>query len=116
MRGQSRASGLPLKLFDSSTGFRLPDGSVLSPDASVVRLERWQALTPEQRRLFLPTTSHHLWSLAESHAARVWSIGVLPGNTRRVAILRAVGSASIFIGPASPHAARSAPRLDWAPA
>jgi Uma2 family endonuclease len=40
--------------FDSSTGFRLPDGSVLSPDASLVRLERWQALTPEQRRGFAP--------------------------------------------------------------
>ncbi|WP_315859336.1 Uma2 family endonuclease [Cyanobium sp. Cruz CV11-17] len=49
-----RASGLPLKLFDSSTGFRLPDGSVLSPDASLVRLARWQALTPEQRRGFAP--------------------------------------------------------------
>jgi Uma2 family endonuclease len=42
------------KVFDSSTGFRLPDGSVLSPDAAVVRLERWQALTPEQRRGFPP--------------------------------------------------------------
>jgi Uma2 family endonuclease len=42
------------KVFDSSTGFRLPDGSVLSPDASAVRLERWQALTPEQRRGFPP--------------------------------------------------------------
>ena len=30
------------------------DGSVLSPDASVVRLERWQALSPEQRRGFPP--------------------------------------------------------------
>ena len=40
--------------FDSSCGFRLPDGSVLSPDASLVRLERWQALTPEQRRGFPP--------------------------------------------------------------
>jgi len=49
-----RASGLPLKVFDSSTGFRLPDGSVLSPDASIVRQERWQALTPEQRRGFAP--------------------------------------------------------------
>jgi len=49
-----RASRLPLKLFDSSTGFRLPDGSVLSPDASLVRLARWQALTPEQRRGFAP--------------------------------------------------------------
>jgi len=49
-----RASGLPFKLFDSSGGFRLPDGSVLSPDASLVHLERWQALTPEQQRSFAP--------------------------------------------------------------
>ena len=42
------------EVFDSSGGFRLPDGSVLSPDAGVVRLERWQALTPEQRRGFPP--------------------------------------------------------------
>jgi Uma2 family endonuclease len=42
------------EVFDSSTGFRLADGSVLSPDADVVRLERWQALTPEQRRGFPP--------------------------------------------------------------
>jgi len=42
------------KVFGSSTGFRLPDGSVLSPDASLVRLDRWQALTPEQRRGFAP--------------------------------------------------------------
>ena len=44
----------PLKLFDSSTGFRLPDGSVLSPDASLLRQERWEALTPEERRGFAP--------------------------------------------------------------
>ena len=42
------------QLFDSSTGFRLADGSVLSPDAAAVRLERWQALTLEQRRTFPP--------------------------------------------------------------
>ena len=42
------------KVFDSSGGFRLPDGSVLSPDAAMVRLERWQALTQEQRRGFPP--------------------------------------------------------------
>ncbi|MEB3270679.1 MAG: Uma2 family endonuclease [Synechococcus sp.] len=41
-------------VFDSSGGFRLSDGSVLSPDASLVRQERWQALTPEQRRGFPP--------------------------------------------------------------
>jgi Uma2 family endonuclease len=42
------------RLFDSSGGFRLSDGSVLSPDASLVREERWQALSPEQRRGFPP--------------------------------------------------------------
>ena len=42
------------KAFDSSTGFLLPDGSVLSPDASLVGLDRWQALSPEQRRGFAP--------------------------------------------------------------
>jgi len=42
------------KVFGSSSGFRLPDGSVLSPDASVIRLDRWQALEPEQRRSFAP--------------------------------------------------------------
>ncbi len=42
------------KAFDSSTGFRLPDDSVLSPVASLVALDRWQALTAEQRRGFVP--------------------------------------------------------------
>ena len=40
--------------FDSSTGFRLPDDAVLSPDTSLVALDRWQALTPEQRRRIPP--------------------------------------------------------------
>ena len=42
------------KAFDSSTGFQLPDGSVVSPDASLVRLDRWEALSPEERRCFAP--------------------------------------------------------------
>ncbi len=49
-----RSSGLALKLFDSSSGFRLPDGSVLSPDAALVRQERWQALSLGERRGFPP--------------------------------------------------------------
>jgi Uma2 family endonuclease len=40
--------------FDSSTGFQLADGSVLSPDLSLLRRERWQALSPDQRRRFPP--------------------------------------------------------------
>lgn len=41
-------------VFDSSGGFRLPDGAVHAPDASWVRRERWEALPPEQRRKFAP--------------------------------------------------------------
>ena len=47
-------SKLSLRIFDSSTGFRLPDGSVLSPDAALLLEERWLALTPQQRRGFPP--------------------------------------------------------------
>ena len=42
------------RLFDSSGGFRLPDGSVLSPDAALVLEQRWLAITSEQRRGFPP--------------------------------------------------------------
>ncbi len=41
-------------VFDSSGGFLLPDGSVRSPDASVVPLDRWQALSEAQREGFPP--------------------------------------------------------------
>lgn len=40
--------------FDSSTGFKLPNGADRSPDASWVKLERWNALTPQQQTKFLP--------------------------------------------------------------
>lgn len=42
------------KCFDSSTGFTLPNGAVRSPDASWIRLDRWNALTREQKRKFAP--------------------------------------------------------------
>ena len=41
-------------VFDSSTGFRLPDGAVFSPDVSWVQRPRWDALTPTQRQGFAP--------------------------------------------------------------
>lgn len=40
--------------FDSSTGFTLPNGAQISPDAAWVKLERWNALTPEQQEKFAP--------------------------------------------------------------
>jgi len=40
--------------FGSSTGFKLPNGSDRSPDASWILKERWEALTLEQRAKFAP--------------------------------------------------------------
>ncbi len=40
--------------FDSSSGFQLPNGADRSPDASWVKLERWQTLTPKEREGFAP--------------------------------------------------------------
>lgn len=47
-----RNAGEPGKVFDSSTGFILPNGATRSPDASWVSRESWQALTPEQKGTF----------------------------------------------------------------
>ena len=40
------------KVFDSSTGFTLPNGAIRSPDASWVSQNRWEALTPEDKITF----------------------------------------------------------------
>ena len=64
------------EVFDSSGGFRLPDGSVLSPDAAVLRLERWQALTPEQRRGFPPLCPELVVELVSPSVAAGFSEGV----------------------------------------
>ena len=49
----NRRSGLGY-VFDSSTGFKLPDGSLLSPDASWVQRGHWEALPREAREGFPP--------------------------------------------------------------
>lgn len=42
------------KAFDSSTGFQLPNGAKRSPDMSWITLEKWEALSVQQRKKFLP--------------------------------------------------------------
>ncbi|MFP4652197.1 MAG: Uma2 family endonuclease [Phormidium sp.] len=46
-----RDSGL---VFDSSTGFKLPNGANRSPDAAWIPRQRWQGLTAEEKQGFLP--------------------------------------------------------------
>ena len=45
------ASGIE---FDSSAGFVLPNGATRSPDASWIKLTRWNSLSAEQRTKFAP--------------------------------------------------------------
>lgn len=40
--------------FDSSTGFTLPDGAIVSPDVAWIRRERWDSLTQEEQEGFAP--------------------------------------------------------------
>jgi Uma2 family endonuclease len=40
--------------FDSNGGFRLPDTSVVAPDASLVTQESWQKLSTKERERFFP--------------------------------------------------------------
>ena len=39
-------------IFDPSTGFKLPNGAIRSPDVSWIQTERWEALTQEERQKF----------------------------------------------------------------
>jgi Uma2 family endonuclease len=40
--------------FDSSTGFKLSNGAIRSPDVSWIEIARWNALTDKQKRGFAP--------------------------------------------------------------
>lgn len=42
------------KTFDSSTGFKLPNGAERSPDSAWISNERWNALPVEQKKRFAP--------------------------------------------------------------
>ncbi|MFM8605652.1 MAG: Uma2 family endonuclease [Cyanobium sp.] len=68
IKAWARATG-GWKAFDSSTGFRLPDDSVLSPDASLVALDLWQALSESERRGFAPLCPDLVVELASASDA-----------------------------------------------
>nr|WP_088894498.1 Uma2 family endonuclease [Leptolyngbya ohadii] len=50
-------------VFDSSTGFKLPNGANRSPDVAWIPIDRWQALAPSQRKRFLPLCPNFLIEL-----------------------------------------------------
>lgn len=118
------------QVFDSSTGFQLPDGAVFSPDAALVACDRWRVLTPEQRRGFPPLCPDLVVELAsESDAgprglnalrrkmARYQQNGaqigwLLLAQSRQVEVWRAGGSSGEHLDqPASLEAAPLCPGL-----
>lgn len=46
------------KIFDSSTGFRLTNGAIRSPDVAWLPNETWETLSPEQKQGFVPLCPH----------------------------------------------------------
>lgn len=55
-------------VFDSSTGFKLPNGATRSPDAAWVSRDRWDILTPEQKKKFPPLCPDFVVELRASDA------------------------------------------------
>ncbi|MEG4321843.1 MULTISPECIES: Uma2 family endonuclease [unclassified Microcoleus] len=101
--------------YDSSGGFTLPSGAIRSPDASWVSRQRWDALTPEQRRTFpqicpdfvvelrsgsdsLPALQAKMREYLENGARLGWLIN--PQN-RRVEIYRPGTEVEVLENPAA---------------
>ncbi len=55
------------EVFDSSSGFTLPNGATRSPDAAWILSDRWNALQPEQQASFAPITPDFVVELRSSN-------------------------------------------------
>ena len=99
-------------VYDSSTGFRLPNGAVRGPDAAWVTNERRNALTPEQRRKFPPLCPDFVVELMSESDSRKETEGkmreymdngcrlgwLIDPKTEEVRMYRADGSVSVLHG------------------
>lgn len=77
-------------VFDSSTGFHMPDGALLSPDASWVRRDRWDALTREEQEGFAPLCPDAVFEIAsrsDTPEHLRGKMGAYITNGARVAVL-----------------------------
>jgi Uma2 family endonuclease len=98
--------------FDSSTGFRLPNGATRSPDIAWISLDKWNNLSDEQQSKFPPVCPEFLAELMsdsdsltqakqkmdeyiENGCQLAW---LIEPRTETVRIYRADGSVSIVQG------------------
>ncbi|NJM49069.1 MAG: Uma2 family endonuclease [Alkalinema sp. RU_4_3] len=54
------------EVFDSSSGFTLPNGAIRSPDTAWILSERWNALSPKERSSFAPIVPDFVIELRSS--------------------------------------------------
>ena len=54
------------EVFDSSSGFTLPNGAMRSPDTAWILTDRWNALSPEQQASFAPIVPDFVIELRSS--------------------------------------------------
>jgi Uma2 family endonuclease len=55
------------QIFDSSSGFHLPNGADRSPDVSWISQDRWDTLTPEEKSGFAPLCPDFVLELRPKH-------------------------------------------------
>jgi Uma2 family endonuclease len=99
--------------FDSSTCFKLPNGADRAPDVAWVRMDRWNALTPEQQEKFPPISPDFVIELRSrtddlatlrSKMQEYAENGVLLGllinpQDQQVEIYQADGSVAVLVNP-----------------
>ncbi len=102
-------------VFDSSGGFKLPNGATRAPDVAWVERSRWEALSPEERSKFAPlcpdfvlelrSPSDDLGTLRrkmEEYSANGARLGwLIDPASRRVHVYQADGAVEILEDPAS---------------
>jgi Uma2 family endonuclease len=102
-------------VFDSSTGFKLPNGADRSPDVAWIPQERWDNLTSEQRKRFLPLCPDFLiellsptdtWEAGEAKMREYQDNGntlgwLIDPATRRVAVYRLGQPVEVLESPTS---------------
>ena len=101
-------------VFDSSTGFRLPNGAIRSPDVAWIKRERWETLSPLQKRGFVPLcpdfalelgSPNDEWEALQAklreYLANGLRLGWLIDPAGRVEIYRPGQSAELRIRPAT---------------
>ncbi|MEM6318503.1 MAG: Uma2 family endonuclease [Bacteroidota bacterium] len=54
------------RVFDSSTGFKLPNGAIYSPDVAWLPSKKWESLAKVQREKFVPLCPDFICELASS--------------------------------------------------